>query len=82
VSKLYPHKKITITLFALAGTSPRAAFDGSSAERCAGGGRVGVTSISLADFNLDNVYEVVIQVSDGTSNVTKNIFVQVMYRAN
>jgi trimeric autotransporter adhesin len=34
------------------------------------------------DFNLDNIYEIVIQVSDGTSNVTKNIFMQVMYRAN
>ncbi len=34
------------------------------------------------DFNLDNIYEIVIQVSDGTSNVTKNISVQVMYRAN
>ena len=33
------------------------------------------------DFNLDNIYEIVIQVSDGTSNVTKNISVQVMYRA-
>jgi len=34
------------------------------------------------DFNPDNIYEVAIQVSDGTSNVTKNISVQVMYRTN
>ncbi len=33
------------------------------------------------DTNLDNIYEIVIQVSDGTSNVTKNITAQVMYRA-
>ena len=30
-----------------------------------------------ADFNLDNIYEVVIQVSDGTNNSTQNISVQV-----
>lgn len=33
---------------------------------------------SPTDFNLDNIYEIVIQVSDGTSNVTKNISVQVI----
>jgi serralysin len=33
------------------------------------------------DSNLDNIYEIVIQVSDGTSNVTKNVSVQVMQRA-
>jgi len=30
-----------------------------------------------ADFNLDNIYEVVVQVSDGTYNGTQNISVQV-----
>ncbi|MBI5953696.1 MAG: cadherin domain-containing protein [Chloroflexi bacterium] len=33
------------------------------------------------DSNLDNIYELIIQVSDGTTNVTKNISVQVMFRA-
>jgi trimeric autotransporter adhesin len=34
-----------------------------------------------ADFNKDNLYEVVVQVSDGAYNATKNISVQVTYRA-
>jgi uncharacterized delta-60 repeat protein len=33
------------------------------------------------DINHDNIYEVTVQVSDGVSNVTKNISAQVMYRA-
>ena len=35
-----------------------------------------VTDALWTDFNLDNIYEIVIQVSDGMYNVTKNVSVQ------